>query len=99
MTTQLTDDEVRTELTEEERSALNEIRCGSKEDVSPDIDFVERAFALSRRQLRECIDKFPWRVYGEAQSDGCDANGAYDCFCDAIREWLAALPGKEAQDD
>jgi len=37
--------------------------------------------------LKEAILSVPISEYAEAQRDGCDANGAWDCFIQALHEW------------
>jgi len=50
-------------------------------------DVVVIAFLLSRiKELEEGIKNIPTHEYGEALREGCDANGAWDCFTEALGE-------------
>ena len=45
-------------------------------------------------RLKEAIRNVPLGEYTEALHDGCDANGAFDCLCEAIQNWeTEALKG------
>ncbi len=37
--------------------------------------------------LREAIRNVPTEEYGEAERDGCDASGAWDCFIEKLDKW------------
>jgi len=39
------------------------------------------------KQLAEAIQNIPYDFYSDALRDGCDANGAWDCFCEAMKNW------------
>ena len=41
--------------------------------------------------LREALDTIPLHEYGEAQREGCDAKGAWDCFKEALAEHISAV--------
>lgn len=46
-------------------------------------------------RLRKAIQSVPTDEYGEAQSDGCDSNGAWDCFLESLAKWREqALKGE-----
>lgn len=46
-------------------------------------------------RLKEAILNIPISKYGEAQRDGCDPSGAWDCFIKALHEWKdEALKGQ-----
>jgi len=56
-------------------------------------DSVDELKALCR-QLAEAIQTVPYDSYSDALRDGCDANGAWDCFCGAMKKWkTSALEG------
>jgi hypothetical protein len=38
-------------------------------------------------KLKEAIKNVPTNEYDEAQNDGCDSCGAWDCFLEALQEW------------
>jgi len=39
------------------------------------------------KRLRDAIKNVPTSEYDEAQKDGCDASGAWDCFLEALEKW------------
>lgn len=41
--------------------------------------------------LREALDTIPLHEYGDAQREGCDGKGAWDCFKEALTEHVAAV--------
>ena len=41
--------------------------------------------------LREALDTIPLHEYGEAQHEGCDAKGAWDCFKEALEKHISAV--------
>ena len=41
--------------------------------------------------LREALDTIPLYEYGDAQREGCDPGGAWDCFKEALEEHISAV--------
>jgi len=41
--------------------------------------------------LRNALDTLPLYEYGDAQREGCDAKGAWDCFREALEEHVTAV--------
>lgn len=46
------------------------------------------------KELEEGIGNVPTGEYGEAQREGCDSNGAWDCFIEALIKWENKLVEK-----
>jgi hypothetical protein len=59
-----------------------------------DVDYTAEEAACRIEKLAEGLRKIPFQEYGDAQGDGCDPNGAWDCFYskadEHIKEALAA---------
>lgn len=39
------------------------------------------------KELEEAIRNVPTEEYGEAEREGCDSSGAWDCFLEALEKW------------
>jgi len=38
-------------------------------------------------KLKEALNNIPTNEYSEAQSNGCDSEGSWNCFLKALKEW------------
>ncbi len=52
------------------------------------IDYTAEEAACRIEKLTEALRTIPFGEYGEAQGDGCDSNGAWDCFYDKADEHI-----------
>lgn len=63
-------------------------------------DLIQNGRVLIKlvKELKKALETIPYKEYGEAQSEGCDPNGAWDCFVAAcsvhVHESLARLNGE-----
>lgn len=50
-------------------------------------------------ELEKAIQHVPTTEYHDAQEEGCDPNGAWDCFMDSLRKWREQVlhPQKEGE--
>jgi len=61
---------------------------------SEKMPFTQEPIQAKNERLKEAIRNVPLGEYTEALHDGCDANGAFDCLCEAIQNWeTEALKG------
>ena len=55
-----------------------------------------RELQAENERLKKAIKRLSLGEYTDALSEGCDANGAFDCLCEAIRNWKdEALKGNQ----
>ena len=78
---------------ESDRKLVERLRAGLRSGILSGTPVeLERLFALAHaglaaKGLVEAVNNVPTWEYGEAQREGCDPNGAWDCFIDALEEW------------
>ena len=46
-----------------------------------------RELQAENERLKKAIKHLSLGEYTDALSEGCDANGAFDCLCEAVRNW------------
>jgi len=81
-----------------------EYACGTKRYTSLTNPGLEEMPECTRRQLaaaqeenkklREALNTIPFDEHGEAQRDGCDSNGAWDCFQEKAEKHIANALGE-----
>ena len=86
---------------ETEAAALKKLEAAHREEEARQAaDLRERLAeaqaAIDERDaelamLREALDTIPLHEYGDAQREGCDAKGAWDCFKEALEGHISAV--------
>lgn len=60
------------------------------------VEEIQKEWLVNRvKELEDAIKSFPWNAYGDALREGCDADGAWECFCDEVNKHFLAVLNKK----
>jgi len=76
-------------MSEQDISAEAEAAALRERLADAQVVIDERGAELT--MLREALDTIPLHEYGDAQREGCDAKGAWDCFKEALEGHISAV--------
>ncbi len=78
------DEQTRMELGQEAQYVEQE---NQREQILSELQEGNKNLQSENKRLREAIRNVPTDEYNQAQDDGCDSCGAWDCFLEKLEEW------------